>query len=299
MRNRITLSACALAAAGAIAGPAAAATQPVSIQFAAVAGSSPVACGAPIAGLGTTGATAQLQDLRFYVSNVNLVRRNGSVAPVRLAASPYNLTAQGNRTTLIDLENGRGACTQGDAATNAVVRGSVPRGEYVGMRMFVGVPFVLNHSDTTTAASPLDSVAMNWSWQAGRKFTKIEVTDPAGPGGTWRARTFNVHLGSTGCTGNPATGGTASCLASNRVTVRMDRFDARTQRVAVDLQALLAGNDVTVNRAGAPGCMAGPTDPECAGVFAAFGLDWRPDGTGTGQVVDRGARQTVFRAVSR
>lgn len=304
--NRRTLlpaaAACTLAAA--VAGPAAAhsghhETMNVSIAFQARAGATPVTCGNPITGLGTTATTAQLQDLRFYVSNVALVRANGRAVPVTLTGpAAYNVTRGASRVTLIDLENARGACSGGTPGTNAAVRGTVPEGTYTGVRFYVGVPFALNHSDTVGAPAPLDITAMTWSWQSGRKFTKIEVTDPAA-GAPWAARSFFVHVGSTGCTGNPATGATVSCADSNRIGVRLKRFDPARHKIAVDIRALLAGNDITVNRGGAGGCMSGPTDPECLGVFAALGVDWKPDGSGTGAVMGGGTAQTVFRAVTR
>jgi uncharacterized repeat protein (TIGR04052 family) len=294
----LALAAAGLAAFGAQAASAHAGhTMNVSIPFTAVNGTAPVTCGTPITGLGTTAATAQLKDLRFYVSNVRLVRKDGSSVLVTLAAKKgYVVSRGGNRLTMIDLENGTGSCDQGDAAVNSVIKGTVPMGTYVGMRFYLGVPFPLNHTDTVGAPAPLDLTAMTWSWQAGRKFAKIEITDPAGAAGTWTSKTFMFHLGSTGCIGNPATGATTNCLASNRVTVRFAKFDSAKQRVAVDLAALYAGNDVTANRAGAAGCMSGGTDPECGPVFGALGLDWKADGTGTG--VSTGT-QTVFKAIAR
>jgi uncharacterized repeat protein (TIGR04052 family) len=286
-------------------------TQKVQLRFAAVAGTTPVACGTPITGLGTGSTTAQLQDLRFYISNVLLVRANGSTVPLTLTGSKnFNLTRGGNRTTLIDLENGKGLCTEGDTATNAVITGTVPEGDYVGAKMYLGVPFPLNHTDITAAPAPLDLTAMDWSWQSGRKFAKIEVVDPEGPGGAmvmenrqrasaWTAPAFFVHLGSTGCTGNPASGATVNCTDSNRASVPLVKFNPAKQKIAVDLKALLAGNDITANKAGAPGCMSGATDPECAGVFNALQIGWKADGTGSGQPLDRGLKQTVFRAIPR
>lgn len=272
----------------------------VQIRFAAVSGDAPVSCARPVPGLGVTAATARLQDLRFYISNVRLLRADGRSVPLRLTRDDaMNVTRGGNRVTLIDLEDGRGTCAAGTAAMNAVIRGTVPEGRYVGATMYLGVPFPLNHGDVVTAPRPLDSAAMAWSWQAGRKFTKIEVADPAGPGGTWATRVFNVHLGSTGCVGNPASGATVGCAASNRATLRFPRFDPARQRILIDLRALTAGDDVTADRGGAAGCMSGPTDPECAGVFAAVGVDWRPDGTGTGRVLAGGRAQTAFRVAAR
>jgi uncharacterized repeat protein (TIGR04052 family) len=303
--RRSSLAAAALAvaalgaAAAATAAGAATATTPVTIRFGAFAGGTAVACGTPIAGLGTGGTTAALMDLRFYVSNVSLVRRDGTRVALRLRRDDaHNLTAGANRVTLIDLEDGRGSCTEGDRSVNAVVRGTVRRGAYTGIAFTVGVPFALNHTDTVTARAPLNSAAMSWSWQSGRKFTKIEVTDPQGAAGSWPAKAFLVHLGSTGCTGNPATGATVNCRASNRVGVLLRRFNPARQLVAVDLKRLFVSNDVTRNASGGAGCMAGPTDPECAGVFDAFGLRWAADGSGTGRAAP-GAVQEVFRARAR
>ena len=120
---------------------------------------------------------------------------------------------------------------------------------------------------------------MAWSWQSGRKFAKLEVTDPAGATGTWSAKTFNFHLGSTGCIGNPVNGETTTCSAPNRMEVKLAAFNPATQKIALDLKTLLAGEDVTVNAAGAAGCMSGGTDPECDTVFSAMNLGWATDGT--------------------
>ena len=288
------------------------ATQAVEIEFAAVAGSQRIACGDTVNGLGTNGVSAQLRDLRFYVSNAALVRADGSEVPVTLAANaPWNLTVGNDRVTLIDLENASAACpsSTGTVATNAVLKGSVPTGTYTGVKLTMGVPFALNHSDWANPATtqpPLDIQALAWSWQGGRKFAKIEVTDPlasspAGTPGKWAAPVFNVHLGSTGCVGNPATGTqVSSCAAPNRMEFTLSSFNPVTQQVAVDVQALLAGTDITVNTQGtAAGCMSGGTDPECLNVFKAMAIDWKADGKGTGLPINGGAGQTLFRAIAK
>lgn len=276
------------------------ADRPVSIEFAGVAGNLPVRCGGdPIPGLGSGAVSARLMDLRFYLSNVALLRADGTAVPLALPTdSPWHHTApNGDTVSLIDLENGSADCAaEGTADTNALLRGTVPAGRYTGLRMTLGVPFSLNHSDTSQAPSPLDLVALGWSWQAGRKFAKIEVTEPTR--GAWPSDTFFVHLGSTGCTGNPGLG-TVSCLHPNRGAVQLDAFDATTQKVAVDIQALLAGTDITRNQGGAQGCMSAATDADCLKVFEALRIDWKADGTGTGAPVDGGRGQTLFRAVGK
>lgn len=274
--------------------------QTVTLNFAAYAGSTPVKCGTAVAGLGSGHVAAQIKDFRFYVSNVKLVKADGSEVALTLAANDdWNLTSGGQALTLIDLEDATGACSAGTAATNANVTGTVPAGQYVGVKMSMGVPFALNHTDYAVATKPMDVQAMAWSWQSGRKFAKIELSDPDGANGSWIAKTFNFHLGSTGCTGNPASGETVACTAANRMDFKLAAFNPATQKIAVDLQALLAGTDITVNQASAPGCMSGGTDPECLHVFEALAIDWQADGTGTGLPLNGGAAQTLFRAVAK
>lgn len=278
-------------------------TREVALEFVAVAGHTPVQCGTLVAGLGTGASTAHIKDLRFYISNVALLQADGTETPLALAANDnWNLSVGNDRVTLIDLEDATGTCIGGTAATNALVRGTAPAGDYVGVKFTMGVPFALNHtlySDAATAKPPLDIGAMAWSWQSGRKFSKIELTDPEGANGQWTAKTFAVHLGSTGCVGNPATGETVQCQAPNRTQVHFAAFNPEQQKIALDVQALVAGNDVTKNLGGAAGCMAGGTDPECAGVFRALALDWQANGTGTGLPIAGGASQTVFRPLAR
>lgn len=293
-------------------------TQSVDIAFAALAGNSPVSCTTPLEGLGTTGQAAQLTDLRFFVSDVKLLTRSGRAVPVTLTPNAFRVNRTAGAVTLIDLENGKGGCSaEGTAATNDRIRGTVPKGTYTGVRWTIGVPFGLNHTDVPAAPAPLNLAAMGWSWQVGRKFTKIEISDTAvttGGGGmhmgrqhggmgtsptmgTWSTPTFYVHLGSTGCSGNPATGQTVRCTTPNRANMRLTSFNPRTQKIAIDLKALFAGNDVTRNTSGAPGCMSEATDPECAGIFRSLGIGWRADGAGNG--LSPTTRQTAFRAIAR
>lgn len=277
-----------------------AASQAVTLTFDIVAGTTPVRCGTAVTGLGTSSATAQPKDLRFYVSGVKLLKADGTEAAVTLGANDdWTLTSGSDNVTLIDLEDATGSCAAGTAATHATVTGTVAAGTYTGVKFVMGVPSALNHTDYATAAKPLDVAALAWSWQSGRKFAKVEMTDPDGTAGTWTAKTFNFHLGSTGCTGNPANGEIVSCTAPNRMDVKLASFDAGTQKIALDVAALLAGEDITVNAAGAAGCMSGGTDPECDTLFAAMDLDFNLAGGATGLPKSGGANQTVFKALAK
>jgi uncharacterized repeat protein (TIGR04052 family) len=270
----------------------------ISIDFAAMSGSTPITCASSLSDLGTTNAGGTLSDLRFYVSNVKLVKADGSTAPLTLDATDnFNATKGSDAVTLIDLEDKTGTCV-GTTATNSTIKGTVPAGDYVGVKMTLGVPLAMNHTDHTADLSVTPAVVNNavhpgmaWSWAGGRKFTKIEVTNSA-----WTAAPiFNVHLGSTGCTGtNPAAGQVDACSRPNRVDFGFASFNPSTQKVAVDVKALLSGNDMTVNGGGPTGCMSGSTDPECTAIFSALSLD-----LAAGTTLNGGLNQRLFKVVSK
>ncbi|MGE0066372.1 MAG: MbnP family copper-binding protein [Solirubrobacterales bacterium] len=283
------------------------ATQKVAIDFAAVNGSKPVSCGKPIAGLGTTSRTAKLTDLRFYVSGVQLLRKGGGAVNVELpASSKWSYTKGEAAVTLIDLENGTGSCAaEGTKAMNASVRGTVPEGTYTGVRYSVSVPDSLSHTDLTAMPSPLNVTAMGWSWQFGRKFTKIEVSEDGGP--SWASKTFYVHVGSTDCKGDPAAGETARCSLPNQDQVTLKKFNPAKQRIAIDFKKLLGGVDVASNggstgsmgmegmegmegTGSTPGCMSETTDLDCPPIFKALGLK-----LGT----TKKTTQTAFRVIGK
>lgn len=276
------------------------ADRPIALRFDGVAGNTPVACGdSLISGLGSGSVNGKLTDFRFYLSEAFLVRSDGVEVPLKPPANDaWTYTdASGNSVTLIDLEDATGACAdEGTPETNPWLRGSVPAGKYVGMRVTMGVPYALNHSNPTVAAAPLDNVAMSWSWLTGRKYAKIEIGQPALQ--AWKSPVFYVHLGATNCSGNPALG-TVVCNKPNRSLLRFDSLNPDTQRVLVDVRALLSGTDITINQRGAGGCMSDATDLDCLHVFEAMGIDWRTDGTGTGLPVSDGRSQTLFRVENK
>ena len=72
-------------------------------------------------------------------------------------------------------------------------------------------------------------------------------------------------------------------------------FNPNLHKIVIDVQALLAGNDVTVNTPGtASGCMSALDDPECGPMFNALKI-----AQATGLPIDGGAGQLVFKAVDR
>jgi uncharacterized repeat protein (TIGR04052 family) len=272
----LVASACAAQAAGAKA-------QPVSVAFAITADGKQVGCGAPLVDLGSGHLTAKLHEARFYVYGFKLIDSKGKRAPIALTQSEW----QYGDVALLDFKDARGgnaACTERNPAKNTAVVGTAPAGSYVGLEFSVGAPVetivdgkpvAINHSNVETAAPPLDVVGMAWNWQAGRRFVTLEVDPPSlviKADGS-KTRSWMVHIGSTGCKGNPATGEIVSCAHENRFTVTFDRFDPKTQRVEFDFTRLFASSDILADRGGAVGCMSALDDPECPAIFEALGLN--------------------------
>jgi len=271
----------------------AAATQDVQIAFVATVGSTPVGCASTLSGLGSQASSAQLRDVRFYLSNVRLVSSSGTEVPVTLTTNDWQHGSGADGAVLIDLtDTSTGACAQatdGSAALNATIVGKVPPGTYTGLRATVGLSDANNHSDVMTAAAPLDNMAMGWSWQNGRKFIKLEL-DPAGgvADGSATATTYAVHIASTDCSGGNVA--TATCSHANMPQIDI-AFNPASQRVALDLNELFRGVDVATNATGAVGCMSASTDTDCTTLFTNLGLRLS-DGASVGA-------QQVFRAIAQ
>jgi uncharacterized repeat protein (TIGR04052 family) len=292
-------------------------TQRVSINFAAAVGQTPLASGVcsgiRVDGVAyrkdATGANVPvntlLNDLRFYVGNISLLKADGTSVQVTLDSNNWQGSDATASVALIDFEDG--SClnnTGGTPGTNTVITGTVPTGTYTGVHFELGVPETLNHSNpTTTAIAPISTSVpgMAWAWQSGRKHMKIELSpenatvpgtfalgvqtvDATGAQATTtvggittnapNTSTFVYHLGATNCVADAAataTGGFNCGTTSNQQHFHLAAFNAATQKVTLDLKALFANQPVTTNTNGtAAGCMSAVTDPECAAMYAMF-----------------------------
>lgn len=240
--------------------------QPVTIAFKAVVGSQDFACGRTYTGIGTTKSTIKPKDFRFYVHNVRLVDEKNQEVPVQLKQfSRWQL----DDVALLDFESGSGGCTNGNPDMNTELYGTVPSGHtYRGLHFTLGVPFDKNHTDLTDMPSPLDLTALAWTWNAGRKFTRIEFAS------TGRPRGYVLHLGSTGCRpkGVKTTPPTA-CAQPNRAEISLPDFEPGSSFVVADLAALLKDSNVDVTpEKYKSGCMSTVENPDCAPLFANLGL---------------------------
>ena len=278
-----------LAALAALVATPALAEMKVEIPFVAQMGGKAFSCSETYADVGTTKSSVQFADFRLYVSNVRLIGADGAEVPVTL---DQDGTWQLDGLALIDFEDATGTCANGTTETNTVLHGTVPDGSYSGLAFDIGVPFAQNHGDPTLAASPLNLTAMFWTWQAGYKFVKIDLSTAGQPlpkmdGGDHSGETmdmsgpqgWSLHLGSTGCAADSkTTAPAAECANPNRVAVKLDGFMpgmAGMDTVVIDPAPVLAGANVDVNAPeSAPGCMSFPKDADCAPVMSALGLPY-------------------------
>lgn len=256
------------------------ATQPVTLRFSAEVNGQVFECGQSYKNIGTTRSTMTPTDFRMFVSQVQLVTAEGKSVPVQLI---QDKTWQLESIALLDFENAQGPCGNGTSAMNTVVRGTVPAGQYTGVKFTVGVPFERNHGDPTVAPAPLSSTAMFWTWQAGYKFMKFDATTSGRPAhaaqstshGSGNAPGFSVHLGSTMCASSSRTQGPTACQNPNRIDVTLTDFDVKKHQVVVDIGRVLAAANVDVNAPNtSPGCMSFPKDADCPSIMNALGLPY-------------------------
>jgi len=266
-------------------------TKSLTLGFMATANQQEVSCGTTITGLGGAATDVEFQDFRFFIHDVRLVKDSGEEVAVVLEQNQW----QHSNVALIDFQNKADKCGGADKAIHDYITASYldDGSNYTGVRFHVGLPATLNHNNPAQAASPLNVTSLQWNWQAGYKFMRIDV---APVGGITRASdpeyvatAWNFHLGSTGCSGDPVKGEIVSCVRPNRPEVSLSGLTLGVSEVVVDYGVLIEENILAMDAAGAPGCMSGATDPECTSIFARLGLD-----TSTGESISSTA-QSVFR----
>ncbi|HVZ34430.1 MAG TPA: MbnP family copper-binding protein [Polyangiaceae bacterium] len=279
------LDASTLADTGVDGGDAAAALQAVTLRFAAKVGSRDFACGETYAAQGSTKVTATPTDFRFYVQNVRLLTTNGQEVPVELdERAPW----QTQDVALIDFTTTSGQCSAGNPGTNMIITGHVPAGTYRGIAFVNGVPESINHQDFSTAKPPLDDPTTSWNWMLGYRFLLAEIAQvaeaaamdggvvsllDAGPadattadGGAPALGQGILHIGSTACTGTPASGFT--CSKPNRNEIRLSSFDPSANVIVADLAAVFANTDLSQ----VADCHS--SGDACPPMFSAVGIDF-------------------------
>jgi uncharacterized repeat protein (TIGR04052 family) len=243
--------------------------QVVEIPFAVQWNGQPISCETSVDGIGLT-------DMRFFVSNLVLHGPDGSRWPASF--EPDGIW-QNESVSLIDLENGKGACLNGTAQSNASVRARYHGGEVEAISFEMSVPASLNHGDPMLAGPPLSYTPMHWHWASGYKFIRAGVEK--------EVDSYFLHLGSSRCEGT--IGNISGCRSSNRAVVTLPDYSVESSVVVVDIGVLFDTVDLTDGQRSE--CMSGPANSDCRGPFGRLGLDFESgDSTSEGTVFRRGAR---------
>lgn len=250
----------------------------VTLQFEGRFGSEPLACGRTHAG------AAMLRDFRFFVQDVTLIGRSGERARVQLVErAPF----QTPDVALIDLAAGQ--CGASSEPGRTTLEGEVEPGEYTALELTLGVPERVNHQNFAAAKAPLADASTYWGWANGYRFILAAISLPtsgdalaADGGAAEEPGSSVVHVGAGGCSGSTSRG--FACSRPNRARIRLDDFDPERSVIVADLAQVFSELDVQ------QGVVCHGFAPECAGAYAALGLD------GQGQATDT---QRVFSAQLR
>lgn len=255
-------------------------TEEVTIKFAGKVGNNAFSCGTSYQ-LGKPATTVTALDFRFYVSDIALIDANGKAVPLNLKQDGK---WQYQNVALIDFENKTGGCANGTIETSDRIVGTIPKGNYKGLKFTLGVPSNLNHEDSTLAPSPLNLTSLWWSWRLGYKFARIDFENQRTAQATMHKQHqhndkengngFLIHLGSTGCQAETSTQKPAKeCSNPNTSTITFTNFNPAKNIVVADIARLLASTNLNRNQPNtSPGCMSEPNDNDCAGIMASFGI---------------------------
>jgi len=256
----------------------------VDLNFTVKVGDETARCNQSYPGVGSANTAISFADLRFYISNIRLIDNTGQAVTATLAAHDH---WQSDQVALLDFEDKTGRCDEiGTEAMNSLVKLTAPAGNYNGIKFNVGVPFSQNHQDVTLAPTPLNIPALQWNWQGGYKFVRLDIYNDNETNNFWP-----IHLGSTGCTSdNGQTSPESPCSQPNLPEITLTNFDPTSDLIVADIATLLTAVDVSTSTLKPPGCMFGQSDPDCPNLFSNLGLSLE-----TGQCVDDCQNQTLFR----
>lgn len=240
----------------------------ITIRFKAVVGNDDFACTQSYAAQGSTNTTVKPRDFRFFVQDLALIRNDGKRVPVRLEVRP---PWQAKTVALLDFEDHKQECSDGNPELNMQITGTVPAGTYTGLSFVNGVPEDLNHTDPALLPDPLQRYRdLFLDTQRGFRFITADLeADPGDGGGV-------LHLSSDACAGNPL-----RCAKPNRNYVEIDNFNVCTDTVLADIGEIFAFS----NLAQRTQCV--PEGDYCDPIFDAVGVEYA-----TGQPQDG---QTAFR----
>ncbi len=254
-----------------------------SLNFKAVHNGVEIDCDNMLTGYGPDASDSiGVQDLRFYISNVQFYNDAGEALDVSFDSNDFQYNSAEGFVALIDLtSNESGYCEggEGTARTNAVITGSVSDANIADVSFDVGLPQAIMKDVIATntaedAPTPLNE--MYWSWAAGyRHFVfNFSVMDTVGTMGSGL-----LHIGSRGCGGDGllALEEKDQCDFVNTPTVTLENFDPDVNNVTLDVTEVLSNLDfeVSMQEQTTPGvaCHSNPMQADCNDIFTNFGLN--------------------------
>ncbi len=226
----------------------------------------------------------QINDLRYYLSDISLKSATGSETKLALV---NDNAWQNDEIALMDfrencllnsgIDNGLNASLSN---TQVIANASVEALNTASELCFtVGLPDHVNHADPDSADSPLNVTGMNWIWLVGHKHFRFDaIADPQNS-----ATAFNFHLGNTGCSNALGEDGSndfgqapvSSCLAVNTPRFCVAFNDLTTQDIVLNVDKIFAETDIMYNTPDTPKvCMSGANDPECQSIMSRMNLDF-------------------------
>lgn len=264
------------------------------LEFVAMANGEEVDGHISVENIGPNGnASIRVADLRFYVSELELLDSDGNTVETVLDENEFQYAEDDLKVAMIDLTDTKGCeldaivCGEATDRKNAIISGTTRVDQVAKIRFAVGVsqPLmkrVISSFSQEGAPSPLNE--MYWSWQTGyRHFVMnfaVATSTETGEG--------YIHVGSTGCAGlgELALESRDECERVNTAYVELDVNDLATQKVAInidellselpfvtDLYGLVDGSFAPIGRGLGIGCHSNPASEECAVIFSHFGLD--------------------------
>jgi uncharacterized repeat protein (TIGR04052 family) len=287
---------------------------PFSLRFAYTAGDRVLGCGETLTAQGLNGKnTVDINDLRFFVSDLRFLDKDGKDVALTLDKNDFQLSHAAGALCLVDLtSNEVGGCTadafpnsEGTKRVHEAITGSTLVSKVASVRFNVGVPQPVMKKaiqENTAEGQPSPLGDLQWPWSVGWRHFALNfgLKNEAGQPGIGF-----VHLGSLDCSAamtDLALSDRESCTFVNNPAIVLDGFSLTDNLVTVDIPTILKKLDfvddlyddkgnVTGQGPGV-GCHSGPSQPDCPPVFEAFGMS-----LATGKADP--SKQSVFGAAKR
>lgn len=186
--------------------------------------------------------------LQYYVSNIQLVKKDGSVYTVPQDDSYFLVRQNRPETQTITLKD-------------------IPQDKYVGINFVIGIDSARSAAEIGYRKGCLDVAGdaqdMYWAWNSGYIFVKMEGSSPQS---TLKENIFMYHIGLFGGIGDKKTLNNIRnvSLAFNNETIKLKAGKvAPIIRIKMDASKILNG-ETTVSIAKNPSVMGGPYSAKIA-----------------------------------